>query len=189
MNSIFREKRLHFDELEINPKPNYKNPNFKMVTHDNGFPRERTYSLSSKIYFTIYSGSTIKELIETDFDYFTWLPRNIKDFRYTEDVLVYAEKCLDLLEKIENFTNTLQSELGIAINQVDAMIRYEYCLDFEDDPNLLAFYQSEININYYRKFISNTSTERLIRQAKEIEGNSSTYRRKYFQEVKSIMNY
>lgn len=183
MDSIFREKRLYKEDLELNPKSNYKNPIFKIVSHDNGVPRERTYSLSSKIYFTTHSGSTIKELIEKDFDYFTWLPRNIRDFRYTKEVLSYAEKCLDLLEKIENYPNTLQTELGKAINQVDAMIRYEYCLDFEDDPYLLEFYKSEININYYRNIINNTPTERLIRQARNIEGNSSSYRRKYFEEI------
>lgn len=187
MDSIFRERRSHKDEMELNPRPNYKNPNFKKVTHDNGILRARTYSLSSKLHFSEYSGSTIKELIEKNLNYFNWLPRNIEGFRYEKRVLEYAEDCLEFLERIDSYPETIRTELGKAINQVDAMIRYEDCLDFEDDLFLLEFYKSEINVNYYRKIV-NTPTERLIRQAKEIEGNSSNYRREYFEEVKKKMN-
>lgn len=185
MDSIFREKKLQNDELGFRKKTFHKDVNVNIVTHDNGILRARTYSLSSKIEFTIYSGSTIKELIEKDFDYFTWLPRNIEDFRYTEEVLVYAEECLDLMEKIENYPETLRTDLGKTIYQVDAMLSYEHCLDFEDDPNLLNYYKSEVNVAYYRMII-NTPNERLIRQVRDLEGNSFFYKRKYFQEVRKI---
>jgi len=185
MNSIFRKKKIYTRDLESNSKSNSEKLNFRTVTHANGIPRARRYSLSCKLYFTKYSGSTIQELIETNFDYFTWLPRNIENFIYDEHVIEYAETCLKLLEKIETYpAGLIQTELGKAINQVDAMIEYEHSLDFENDEDLLLAYKAEINVKYYKTII-NTPNERLIRQAREIEGNSPGYRRRYFEEIKT----
>lgn len=183
MESIFREKREHI--LDSKPKRNWDtyNPNFKIKTHDNGIPRARTYSLDSKLHFTEYLGYTIKKLIETNFNYFTWLPRNIKNFTYDEDVLKYAKTCLETLENIENYPiNRKPTNLGKAISQVRAMIKYEYTLDYEDDKHMLMARKMFIDVEYYKTII-NTPLERLIRQSFENELNSAKYRRKYFDEI------
>jgi len=183
MDSIFREKREY--NLDSNPRQNW-NPDkayYIHKTHDNGIPRARTYSLDSIIHFTQYKGYTIKKLIETNFNYFTWLPRNIENFRYTDEVLKYAKKCLEDLEKIESYPiNKTRTKLGIAINQVKAMIDYEHTLDFGNDKYMLMARKMFVNVNYYKTII-NTRIERLIRQTFEIEQNSSEYRRKYFNEI------
>jgi len=183
MESIFREKRIYNNESELDLTPNFNGLNFRTVTHDLGIPRAREYSLSCKLYFTKYSGNTIKELIETNFNYFTWLPKNIENFTYDDEVMKYAKICLETLEKIDNYpiNNTL-TELGKAINQVDAMLEYEDHLDFEEDKYIIEYYKMKVNVEYYKKII-NTSTERLIRQARDITQISPEYRRKYFNEI------
>ena len=163
MKSIFREKREY--NLDTNPIQNWNADitNFINKTHDNGTPRARTYSLDSKLHFTQYSGFTIKELIETNFNYFTWLPRNIENFTYTNEVMEYAKTCLGKLEEIENYPiNRTQTELGKAIRQVKAMIDYEHTLDFGNDKYMLMARKMVVNVEYY-KTIVNTRIERLIR--------------------------
>lgn len=183
MESIFREKREY--NLNSNPKRNWNTEklNFTNKTHDNGIARARTYSLNSELHFTEYSGFTIKKLIETNFNYFTWLPKNIENFNYTNDVLEYAKTCLETLEEIEKYPpNRTQTELGKAISQVKAMIDYEHTLDFENDKYMLMARKMFVNVDYYKTII-NTRIERLIRQSFEIEQYSSEYRRKYFEEI------
>jgi hypothetical protein len=183
MDSIFREKRIYNSDYELKSKPNFNKLNFRAVTQDQGIPIAREYTLSCELYFTQFAGYTIKELIETNFNYFTWLPRNIENFTYDAEVLKYAKSCLKFLEEIDNFPfRNKQTELGIAINQVDAMIEYEHHLDFEKDKNIIQYYKMRVNVEYYKRII-NTPKERLIRQARDIYQNSSEYRRKYFQEI------
>lgn len=186
MNSIFREKRIYQEELEAETKPS-SNENFNIVTHDNGFPRARLYSLSCKLYFTEYKGLTIKELIETDFDFFTWLPRKIKNFYYDEKVLKYASESLELLEEIDKYPHNNSPSLKTAIHQVKTMTDYEFCLDFEEDEFQLLELKSLINVPFYKTII-NTPIEGLIRQALNIYQVSSDYRRKHFEEMALILN-
>jgi hypothetical protein len=183
MDSIFREKRINRSEHEFFSRPNYNKLSFRTVTHDNGVPRGREYSLSCKLYFTQFSGYTIKELIETNFNYFTWLPRNIENFTYDDKVLKYARSCLELLERIDNYpVNHTQTKLGMAIHQVDAMIDYELKLDCDKNKYIIEYYKMRVNVEYYKKIID-TPIERLIRQARGIFQISSEYRRKYFEEI------
>ncbi|WP_452230067.1 hypothetical protein [Lacinutrix sp. MEBiC02404] len=155
----------------------------KIVTHDNDIPRARQYSLQCELHFTEYKGYTIRKFMETDFNYFTWLPRNIENFTYDKKVLEYAKTCIDLLEEIDNYAiNRTQTNLGKAISQVNSMIRYEHCLDCENDEIMLKVWKSYIDVEYYRTIL-NTPLERLIRQAKEIEQVSSEYRRKYYNQI------
>lgn len=186
MDSIFRKKRTYNVDLDLNYNLNPEKQNFKTVTHDFGYPRARKYSLTCQLHFTEYSGYTIKNLIETNFNYFTWLPRNIRNFTYDEDVLKYANTCLDWLEKIENYpTKKKFTDLGRAINQVRTMIDYEHCLDFENDEIKSNAYKMMINVEYYKTII-NTPIEKLIRQTFEIHQNSSEYRRKYFEKINIV---
>ena len=184
MNSVFREKIVRENpELETNSNWNTDKANVNIVTHDNGIPRARQYSLESELHFTVFKGYKVKEFMETDFNYFTWLPRNIENFTYDNKVLEYAKTCIDFLEKIDNYPiNKTKTDLGKAISQVNAMIRYEHCLDYENDEIMLKVWKSYIDEKYYRTIL-NTPLERLIRQAKEIEQVSSEYRRKYFNEI------
>ena len=185
MSSIYRNKRNHSEIKESKLNRDFQKISFKNVTHDNLVPRARNYSLNSVLHFTHYSGYTIKEFIETNFNYFTWLPRNIENFTYDKEVLEYAEKCLISLEKIENYPEyKIYSKLGKAINQVNLMLDYEYTLDYKNDESLLQAKKSMINENYYRQII-NSPLERLIRLSLEIEQNSAGYRRKYFEEIYS----
>ena len=183
MNSVFREKIRKNYEQELNSKREYDKTNIKIVTHDFGIPRAREYSLLSELHFTEYKGYSIKKFMETDFNYFTWLPRNIENFTYDKKVLEYAKTCIDYLEKIDNYPITrTRTDLGKAINQVDAMIRYEHCLDYKDDKIMLMVLKRNINVEYYRSIL-NSPLERLIRQAGEIEQVSSKYRREYYEEI------
>jgi len=184
MSSVFRDKIIRENyNLESVSKRKYNKTNIKIVTHDNGIPRAREYTLSSKLHFTEYKGYTIREFMETDFNYFTWLPRNIENFTYDKKVMDYAKTCIDFLEKIDNYPNNKpRTDLGKAINQVDAMIRYEHCLDYENDKIMLKVWKDYINVEYY-KTILNTPLEKLIRQTREIEQTSFEYRRKYFNEI------
>ncbi|QXP65765.1 hypothetical protein [Polaribacter sp. AHE13PA] len=184
MNSVFREKitRENYEE-ESNSKPKYEKTNVNIVTHDNGIPRARTYSLQSELHFTEFKGYSIKHFMETDFNYFTWLPRNIENFRYDKKVLEYAKTCIDFLEKIESHPiNKTHTDLGKAISQINYMLKYEHCLDYENDKIMLRVWKSYINVEYY-KTILNTPLERLIRQSRKIEQVSSEYRRKYYNEI------
>ncbi len=184
MNSVFREKIIRkIYEQESNSNRKYDKTNIKIVTDDNGILRAREYSLLSELHFTEYKGYTIRKFMETDFNYFTWLPRNIENFTYDKKVLEYAKTCIDFLEKIDNYPiNRTRTDLGKAISQVDAMIRYEHCLDYKDDKIMLKIRKDYINVEYY-KTILNSPLERLIRQAREIEQVSSEYRRKYYNEI------
>ncbi|WP_298248356.1 hypothetical protein [uncultured Christiangramia sp.] len=137
-NSIFRTNKITYIE-ETPQKYDFDSSTSLIVktyrTHDNGIPREREYSLNTVIQFSIFKGYTIKEIIEEDFDYFLWFARKIENFTYDNEVLDYAEKCLDILLKldyprIENFP-----KIEYSYNQVSTMLEYEYELDFGDDPN------------------------------------------------------
>jgi hypothetical protein len=184
MNSVFREKKIRKNyEEESNSHQNYDKKNIKLVPHDNRITHAREYSLQSKLHFTEYKGYTIKKFMETNFNYFTWLPRNIENFTYDKKVLEYAKTCIDYLEKIDNYPiNRTRTDLGKAISQVEAMMRYEHCLDYEDDKILLKVWKNYINVEYY-KTILNSPLERFIRQAREIEQVTSEYRRKYYNEI------
>ena len=184
MNSIFREKIIWKNyEQESNSNIKYDKTHIRKVTEDNGILRARNYSLQSKIHFTEYKGYTIRKLIETDFNYFTWLPRNIENFSYDKQVLEYAETCITFIEKIENYPiNKTRTDLGKAISQVDAMLLYENCLDYENDENMLKVWKDGINVEYY-KTILNSPLERLIRQTRKVEQISSEYRRKNYNKI------
>jgi len=178
MRSIFRE------EKKIQKEPRFKEiTNFSIVTHDEGVPRARKYSLNDQLYFSEFSGFKIKDLIETNFNFFTWLPRKIENFTYQDEVIKYAEQCLEFLEKIDRYSfSKRHDKLSLAISQVDNMLRYEHELDFGNE-NRKLYYKSLINVPFYKKI--DKITEKLIRQALEIEQTSPEYRRKYFEEVKS----
>ncbi|WP_179008499.1 hypothetical protein [Winogradskyella forsetii] len=184
MNSVFREKIVReISELESNSNWKTDKANVNIVTHDNGILRARKYSLESELHFTVFKGYTVKRFMETDFNYFTWLPRNIENFTYDKKVLEYAKTCIDFLEKIDKYPiNRTNTDLGKAISQVNVMIRYEHCLDYKNDETMLKYWKSFIDVDYYRTIL-NTPLERLIRQAQEIEQVSSDYRRKYYNEM------
>ena len=186
MDSIFRKKRTFNFESEFQTNKNFDKLTVNAVTHDNGIPRARKYSLTSKLHFTQYSGFTIKKLIETNFNYFTWLPRHIENFEYEQEVLKYAKTCLDQLEKIDNYSIGLtQTKLGKAVNQVNAMISYEQALDADKNIYMLFARKSLIDIKYYKTII-NTPIERLIRQSFKTDVSECKNRRKYFEELIKI---
>ncbi|WP_299107154.1 hypothetical protein [uncultured Winogradskyella sp.] len=186
MNSIFRNKKKNNSESEFQTNKNFDKLTVNAVTHDNGVPRARKYSLSCELHFTQYSGFTIKKLIETNFNYFTWLPRNIQNFEYEKTVLDYAKTCLEQLEKIDNYSIGLtQTKLGKAVNQVNAMISYEQALDTDKNKYTLVARKSLVDVEYYKKIID-TPIERLIRQSFKTDVNASKNRRKYFEELNKI---
>lgn len=185
-SSIFRKKRIYIKEkITNNSKNNFAQ---NKVTHDNGILRAREYSLSSVLYFTEHSGISIKELIQIDFNYFTWLSRNIEGFTYTKEVLEYAHKCLLFLEKLELPPKLLEPKLNYALEQVSIMLDYEHTLDFDDNPNLLDVYKSMINVKFYKSI--DQTTIRFIRQSLNIDQLSTEYRRLHFKEInKKIINF
>lgn len=172
MSSIFRKKRTYDIKSELDQNLNSDKLNFRIITHVLGMPRARVYSLTCKLYFTEYSGFTIEKLIETNFNYFTWLPKNIPNFTYDDNILKYAKVCLEFLEKIDNQPIENGTKLGKEISQIDAMIKYEHHLDFDSNKGMVQYYKMMVNAKYY-KSIFNTRTERLIRQAREIDQKSS----------------
>ncbi|MBD3660802.1 MAG: hypothetical protein HUJ11_01165 [Arenibacter algicola] len=125
---------------------------------------------------------SIKELIETDFDYFLWLPRNINGFTYTKDVLGYAEKCLKFLEILQTYTDNTSSKIGYALGQVRIMLRYESLLDSGQDESLMMAYKSMVDVDFYRT-IHNKPLENFIRQYFRKMNYSREHRRKYFLEI------
>lgn len=186
MDSIFRKKRTYDFESEFHTNKNFDKLTVNAVTHDNGVARAYKYSLSCKLHFTQYSGFTIKKLIETNFNYFTWLPRNIENFEYEKKVLDYAKNCIKELEKIDNYSIGLTStKLGKAVNQVNAMISYEETLDFDKNKYTIVARKSFIDVEYYKTIID-TPIERLIRQSFKTDVNESKNRRKYFEELIKI---
>lgn len=183
MASVFREKRIYIDDKDQDRIRDLHKIDIEHRTHDFGVPRARNYSLSCRIRFTEYSGYTIAKLIETNFNYFTWLPRNINDFTYDEKVMTYAKDCLDYLELIENFPDSkIYTKLGKTIPQVEAMVEYEQALDFGSDDFTLMSSKLQVDVKFYQTII-NTREERLIRQSLNMFQNSSEYRRKYFEEI------
>lgn len=178
MASIFREKSIVEKEFE-SKEP--KNKNFGHKDSDNGALRARTYGLDSKLLFTEYSGYTIKKLIQINFDYFVWLPRNIKNFYYDKETLEYAEKCLITLEIIGKFGKEHKnSGVGKMINQVNKMLDYEFCLAHDEEESVLKKYKNKIDIEFY-KTVVNTPIERLVRHARY--SNNNEIKRKYLNEL------
>lgn len=183
MDSIFRTKRTSDYTSKFIQLKDFDKSSVNAVSHDNGILRARKYSLSCKLHFSRYSGFSIKELIETDFNYFTWLPRVITNLQYDEDVFKYARKCLRELEQIDNYSISItQTKLGKAVNQVNAMISYEQALDANKSEYMLVARKSLIDIEYYKTII-NTPLERLIRQSFKTESSAIKVRRKYFEDI------
>ena len=178
MESIFREKAIIEKEFE-SKEP--KNEFFRNKDSDNGILRARIYGLNSKLHFTEYSGYTIKNLIYTNFDYFLWLPRKIRNFYYDKETLEYAEKCLTTLEKIGKFGKVHKnSKVGKMINEVNKMLDYEFCLAHNEKESVLKEYKNKINIEFY-KTVVNKPIEKLVRHARY--SNSNEIKRKYFNEI------
>ena len=189
--SIFRKEKIPYVN-NVPPMDTFDGTTKLLIknhrSHDDGIPRAREYSLKSVINFSVYKGMTIKEIIEDDFDYFLWFARKIQNFTYDTNVLVYAEKCLLLLEKLSSPKSPISPKLNYAYEQVRIMLKYEYELDFGINPLLKDAYKTMVDVSFY-KTIFNTPLEKLIRQKLTKFTYSPEYRRMYFEEIKQISKY
>jgi hypothetical protein len=184
-NSIFRTKKnIYIEEspqkYEFNSSTDCIIKNYR--THDNGIARGRKYSLDSIIQFSIFKGYSIKKIIEVDFDYFLWFGRKIKNFTYDERVLKYAEQCLNTIIDLDYPRIEKLPKLRYSCDQVALMLKYEYELDFGDNPFLMNSYKLMINVKFYKK-IYNKPIERIIRQSFKNYGYSNEYRVKFLNEI------
>lgn len=185
--NIFREQQIEQNVFTSNE--DYYNSTTSYIhrtyrTHDNGIPRARTYNLDDIMYFSIFKGYTIKEVIETNFDYFLWFPRNITGFKYSQSVINYADDCLAFLQKIFNGEYLKSKRLSYAMKQVILMQKYEHYLDYDYDKNLRDAYKGMVDVKFYET-IYNTQIEKLLRQ--KISLNlSPEIRMNYFNEVKRL---
>ncbi|PYE78494.1 hypothetical protein DFQ11_1293 [Winogradskyella epiphytica] len=184
--SIFRTEKIPYTEESIqnydfNSSTNLIFKNHK--THDNGIARGRKYSLDTVIKFSIFKGYTIKQIIETDFDYFLWFGRKVTNFTYDEKVLNYAEECLTKLINLSNSRIEKFPKLKYLKNQVRLMLKYEHELDFGTNPHSKNGYKLMINVEEYEK-IHNKLIEKLIKQYFTKLSYSNEFRAKYLKELK-----
>ncbi|MUU78184.1 hypothetical protein [Winogradskyella endarachnes] len=181
MESIFRTKKEKGYLLEVLQEKEFDTSFVNSNLDDKGIPKGKIYALNSKLHFSPFKGYSIKELIEINFNYFTWLPHQIKNFQYHPEVIKYARTCLKKLEQIDKYSIGLtQTSLGKAINQVNAMISYENAINNSKNEYLILARKSKIDVKYYQTIV-NTPLERLIRQSLLTNSNTIKNRRTRFE--------